>query len=197
MNYDKRDQYVLIENHTGFFLDQQDFQCFPWLKRVYFWPKLGDVFALQNMKMKLIYIYPWYQISYQQYQNQINFYWEKCHIWRTSPRGRTSWRKFCWNSLLFCWSFGWWKWEWMLWFCRNDIWYQWERYIRFRIRFWSANTSPNLGQKDTLFCRGKHWKSCRSKKNLVWISKSRYCALLPWWFTDETCYLMIGSVTMS
>ena len=93
---------------------------------------------------------------------------------------RTSRGKNYWNSLLFCWSFGWWKWESRLWYCRYDVWYQWETYIKFRIIFLSVNTSPNVGQEDTLFRWEKHWKSCWSKKIPVWFSKSRYCFLLSW-----------------
>ena len=38
MNHDKRDQYLLFENQTGFFLDLQDFQCLSRQRRVSFWP---------------------------------------------------------------------------------------------------------------------------------------------------------------
>ena len=67
MNHDKRKQYLLFENQTGFFLDQQDFQCFPRRKRVSSWSKLGDVFELKNMILNLIYVSHWYQTSYVQY----------------------------------------------------------------------------------------------------------------------------------
>ena len=53
-----------------FFLDQQDFQCFPQRKRVSSCPKLGDMFSLKNMIMNLICFSDWYQESYQ--KNQIH-----------------------------------------------------------------------------------------------------------------------------
>ena len=57
MNHDKREKYLLFENQTGFFLDQQDFQSFSRWKILSFWPKLEDDLESQNLNLKLICFY--------------------------------------------------------------------------------------------------------------------------------------------
>ena len=46
-SHDKRVQYLLFGNQTGFSLDHSDFQSYHLRRRVSVWPKLGDDFVLQ------------------------------------------------------------------------------------------------------------------------------------------------------